>query len=129
MLSKLAGYAGWNTSSNALGTVMAHAVAYVCAQKSGRFDEKAKAKSEGFRLYRYLEDWGYMVEVRKTLTENLDEIGKGLSFLQLADKEPQVAEKAEEMLPAFTKQYFPQANVTLHVRMPWNRMFEIELTL
>lgn len=129
MLSKLAGYAGWNTSSNALGTVMAHAVAYVCAQKSGCFDEKAKAKSEEFRLYRYLEDWGYMVEVRKTLTENLDEIGKGLSFLQLADKEPQVAEKAEEMLLAFTKQYFPQANVTPHVRMPWNRMFEIELTL
>ncbi len=129
LLSALQGYSGWNTSSNALGTVMAHAIAYICAQKTGRLTQAVQKKSEEFRLYRYLEDWGYMVEVRKTLTENLSQIGENLSFLSLADCEPQVAEKATEMLCGFARKYFPGCGVSPVVRMPWNRMFEVELAL
>ncbi|NLS85964.1 MAG: DUF4127 family protein [Ruminococcaceae bacterium] len=128
MLDKIKGYSGWNTSSNALGTVMAHAVAYVCAQKSGHLDAKAIEISDRFRFYRYLEDWGYMTEVRKTLTENLPQIGSGLSFLKLCDKEPQVSAEAEKMMKQFARKYFPDSARTFTVHMPWNRMFEIELS-
>lgn len=129
LLCALQGYAGWNTSSNALGTVMAHAVAYACAKQTGRLAGAAQKSSEEFRLYRYLEDWGYMVEVRKTLTEMLPDIGPGLSFLSLGGCEPQVAERASEMLCAFARRYFPDCAATPSVCMPWNRMFEVALRL
>ncbi len=128
-LSKLTGYSGWNTSSNAMGTVMAHAIVYACARKCNLLKETQQQISDEFRLYRYLEDWGYMVEVRKTLTENLPQYGENLSFLCLQDKEPEIAEIATKMLQDFTLQTFKDCDFTPTVRMPWNRMFEVTLTL
>lgn len=129
LLDDFTGYSGWNTSSNAMGTVVALAIAYACAKSTGRLTPEALEACEEFKMYRYIEDWGYMVEVRKTLTEHLDEFGEGLGFLNLADKEPLVAQAATKMLAEFTRKYLKSCKYSPHVRMPWNRMFEVDLTL
>lgn len=129
LLEKISGYSGWNTSSNALGTVMAHAIVLACVRKAGTLTEAQQQASDKFRLYRYLEDWGYMVEVRKTLTERLPAFGEGLSFLSLGDQEPSVAQEATQMLRAFTARFFPHCGFVPCVRMPWSRMFEVSLQL
>lgn len=98
-LSDLSAYAAWNTSGNALGTVIAHAVIasgscrrtiYPSATGSieqqprqpmerdqqegsgqGR-QETAADHSRRFLLYRLLEDWGYQSNVRAAV--NLEEL-------------------------------------------------------
>lgn len=124
LLNQLQAYAGWNTSSNTLGTVIAHLS--VCCQGENIMSKKI---SEEFRFFRYLEDWGYMAIVRPKITEILKEIGSELNSLDLKEKEPEVREIVKKQLKEFQKKYFPEEMWDYTVRMPWNRMFEIEIML
>ncbi len=129
LLDEIEGYAGWNTSSNTMGTVVAHAIAYSCAKQSGSLTDHALQKSKEFRYFRYLEDWGYMSEVRRHITENLNQFGEGLNALDLKDSEPQVAQAVSEKLRQFQREFLPQYRYGFSACLPWNRMFEIELKI
>ena len=129
LLDEIEGYAGWNTSSNTMGTVVAHAIAYSCAKQSGSLTAHALQKSKEFRYFRYLEDWGYMSEVRRHITENLNQFGEGLNALDLKDSEPQVAQAVSEKLRQFQREFLPQYRYGFSACLPWNRMFEIELKI
>lgn len=124
LLNQLQAYAGWNTSSNTLGTVIAHLA--VCCQGDGTMNKKI---SEEFRFFRYLEDWGYMAIVRPKVTEELKNIDSGLNPLDLKEKEPEIREIVKTQLKEFQKKYFPQEMWDYKICMPWNRMFEIEISL
>ena len=124
LLDKVDAYAGWNTSSNTLGTVIAHLTA-CCSLKKG---EESLASRE-FLFFRYLEDWGYMGEVRRAVTERLKEIDPAIHSLNLGDKEPEVREIVKEKLKEFQRHYFPGEAWDFDLHMPWNRMFEIEIEI
>lgn len=124
LLNKIDAYAGWNTSSNTLGTVIAHLTACCCHPK-----ESETRISEEFRFLRYMEDWGYMAEVRRKVTENLPTIDSKIHSLDLGDKAPEVSRIIKLRLEQFQKRYFPENARKFDIHIPWNRMFEIEIEL
>ena len=83
LLDKLTAYAGWNTSSNTLGTVIAHLSACHAAEQAGIFTCEARAKADEFLFLRYLEDWGYMACVRRSVTAMLPTLRPDMDFLHL----------------------------------------------
>lgn len=127
VLKELTSYGGWNTSSNTFGTVLAHMTAVNAAKRRG-VEEEIQEVSKEFLFLRYLEDWGYMAEVRRPLTDRLGEIDPSLNRLDLKDKEPVVRERVKEELIRFQKKYFPDTEYRYDVTLPWNRMFEAEIT-
>lgn len=127
MLKELGAYAGWNTSSNTLGTAVAHMVSYYGAKKLGHLTKEGQAVSEEFRFCRYLEDWGYMAVVRRKVTEALKDMDPEIGFLDLKDKEPAVRERVFESLEQFRKKWLPEVDFSYEVSLPWNRMFEIRI--
>lgn len=129
MLGELTAYGGWNTSSNTLGTVLSHLCAWNAAGKRGLLTEEVRGISEEFLFFRYLEDWGYMAEVRRNVTDHLMDIDPALNRLDLKDKEPVVREIVKEWLTEFQKKYFPESEYQFELSMPWNRMFEVEIVI
>lgn len=129
LLYELVTYSGWNTSSNTLGTAIAHLVSHYTTKSCERLGERERTISSDFRYLRYMEDWGYMACIRREVTDSLKDIDPDIGFLYLKDKEPVVREIVKDKLYKFESMYFPEENRSIDVTMPWNRMFEIELTL
>lgn len=129
LLKDLTSYGGWNTSSNTLGTVVSHMAAWNAAKSLGRLTDEVKAVSEEFLFLRYLEDWGYMAEVRRPLTDRLKKIDPALNRLDLKDKEPEVRKLVKDRLLEFQKRYFPETHYEYKVSLPWNRMFEVKIDI
>ncbi len=121
MLFNLAGYAGWNTSSNTVGTAIAQGVQYLY---NGN-DERHK----NFLALRYIEDIGYCGCVRSDILVNhLEDLG--LENFDLKDKKDVVGELARIKLEQFVQEYLGSISDVVSidkVDMPWNRMFEANI--
>ncbi|MFB6550801.1 DUF4127 family protein [Streptomyces sp. NPDC056405] len=123
---ELVAYAAWNTAGNTLGTVAAHAVTYVAAERAGVLDIMAHRR---LLLHRYLEDAGYMTCARATARAELgsvpgrhDHVPDGHRVLALIEAE----------LTAFQTGLgiFPELRLEPgSVRLPWHRTFEIDFTV
>lgn len=127
LLGEITSYGGWNTSSNTLGTVVSHMASWYAARVQGRLTHTVQEVSDEFLFLRYLEDWGYMAEVRRGVTDGLSRIDEGLNRLDLKDKEPLVRDIVVEKLIEFQDKYFPEKTYRYTITMPWNRMFEVEI--
>lgn len=118
LLFKLAGYAGWNTSSNTIGTAVAQGVRYLY-----HGDDKGH---RDFLVQRYLEDVGYCSFVRKNITDNvLPEMG--MNYFDVKEQRGAVSELVKEELNQFAKEKLSSISehiVLKDVYMPWRRMFE-----
>lgn len=123
ILYRLAGYAGWNTSSNTLGTVIAQSMLYAQYGASRRHGH--------FLALRYVEDFGYDSVVRKALSNGpIQELG--LDKFQLDGPRGRVSEMVRTGLEQFIARYLTQEGHTIEIRdcyMPWNRMFEVGLSV
>lgn len=123
ILYRLAGYAGWNTSSNTLGTVIAQSMLYAQYGDSRRHDH--------FLALRYVEDFGYDSVVRKALSNGpVQELG--LDKFRLDGPRGLVSEMVRTGLEQFIARYLTQEGHTIEIRdcyMPWNRMFEVGLSV
>ncbi|GBF77478.1 hypothetical protein PA598K_06032 [Paenibacillus sp. 598K] len=127
LLSRLDGYAAWNTSGNAIGTVVSHAIITACNRARTTPDTQKERASRRYYYYRLLEDWAYQAVVRQRITEELLP-GAGASYFQLSHVQELVETWIEEQLQQFADEYLPadQGKLTLsEVTIPWNRMFEI----
>lgn len=120
-LLNLGGYAGWNTSSNTLGTVICQAIFF-------RF----YGNTEAHRLFtaeRVYEDISYCSYVRQYMSEH--ELKRlGCTYSDAKESHGIVAEKAEQLINEFTKREFPEIYNKYKISycyMPWIRMFEIGL--
>ena len=123
LLLKVDTYAGWNTSSNTMGTTLGSAILYFFGR-----DEVSKLK---FLMYRYYEDYGYMVYVRSDVTEN-SLPGLGLNYFDLKDKRDIVNEIVKDKVNNIMKRDLPSLTKyisSIRVNMPWNRMFETDITI
>ncbi len=121
LLFKIDAYAGWNTSSNTIGTVLTQAVIF--------YNGKDKRGNLDFLVHRYIEDIGYCAHVRSYICDHyLEELGFNYFYVQEADGE--VAKIVKRELLNYMEENYPEIFNkidNLVVRMPWRRMFEVEV--
>ena len=120
LLMKVAGYAGWNTNANTLGTAIAQAAALLYRGRTAQHDR--------FLLERYIEDAGYCARVR-TMAMELAEDGSGCAP-DLSGREAEFIAYIQSGLELFLEEELSSisAQSTLFpVSLPWHRLFEIDL--
>ncbi len=111
LLKKLWGYAGWNTTGNATGSALALATAHWYGRKNNTNGELALKRC---LFVRFADDWGYQTQVRPKLPGALP--GNELAAM-LAPFVLRIG-KCLDFTPG-----------SISVRQPWNRTFEIEVSL
>jgi len=120
-LLKLWGFAGWNTSSNTLGTVICQAVLrYFCG------DTPAHRR---FTAERVFEDVAYCASVRKHVWD-FEVEAMGYKYTDTKVMEGEVSERIHELINLYMSQNYPEITDRYEIKrcyMPWRRMFEIGL--
>lgn len=121
LLFRLGGYAGWNTSSNTLGTVIPHAMfVHLFGPSQAHLD---------FLGLRYVEDAGYCAVVRQdTVREDLPNLG--LHYFHADGQRGDVAAIVLRRLTEFQQTRLTDGQHVIHIQdcwMPWRRMFEVGL--
>lgn len=120
LLNRVAGYAGWNTSANTLGTAIAEGV--------DAYHNGCTPAHNDFLMERYVEDAGYCSLVRWQVNDMLEKYG--MNYFDVREQRGTVSNLVYDGLLFFIKDYMPSvaANIKLErVWMPWRRMFEIGL--
>lgn len=120
---RLDGYAGWNTSSNTLGTTIAEA----CVCRAGG----DIAAHKRFLALRYFEDAGYCSVTRKTVCER-DLPALGLNYFNAGEKRGKVAALVRDEIEKQMQAMMPQVASAYGIEqceMPWKRMFEVGLSV
>jgi hypothetical protein len=124
-------YAGWNTSGNTLGTVVAHAIIASYYEKAQHRLEHSDALSRRFMLLRLIEDWGYQTLVRFRVADELPALGG--TYFDVSRIHEQAAAMVTDQLRQFVREYLGSyggdAADTIQADLPWKRMFEVNLTL
>lgn len=121
LLFALAGYAGWNTSSNTLGTCIAQGMLHNIYGPS--------QTHTNFLALRYVEDAGYCSIVRKNITNNILP-ALGFDYFLVDGKKGKVSEIVQEQLTTFIKDNLNDDDNELLIKecyLPWSRMFEVGL--
>ncbi|CAG7626404.1 hypothetical protein PAESOLCIP111_02826 [Paenibacillus solanacearum] len=123
LLFRLAGYAGWNTSSNTMGTVLAQSMLCLIYGHTARHND--------FLALRYTEDAGYCAYVRSKVTEGaVKELG--LSYFGVDGTRGRVASIVAAELSHFVREHVDDGRHRVVIEdcwLPWNRMFEVGLTV
>lgn len=120
-LTDLAAYAGWNTSSNTMGTAVCQAVFAWLFGKNENLDL--------FTAQRLYEDVGYCGHVRREVTGMIEPMGFG--YFNAGERNGQVAQLVRQRLEAYMAEILPQVTEKYQIdrcQMPWKRMFEVDLT-
>ena len=148
---QLAAYAGWNTTSNSLGTAVSQASLQQARLRLAQSPDERLAiqtRNLAFTLERVLDDWAYQKNVQKELDANLlksnrnpyqlgSSRSEALAFIQR-----QLQKESRELLHKnigrhpFYRQLTDQGqqryyiqDLILDCRLPWDRTFEIDLTV
>lgn len=123
LLMKVASYAGWNTSSNTLGTAIPHGISFWL---NGQTNQHM-----AFLGKRYIEDFGYCTMVRREITNNyLEKLN--FNYFYVKEKRGVIAELTKTKLEQVIDTHLPSMKhsiVIQDVYMPWKRMFEIGLSV
>lgn len=122
-LLDLSAYAGWNTSSNTLGTVICQAVFVFLFG-----DNKDQRR---FLAERIFEDVGYCAYTRARVTNDLLP-PLGFGYFNAGEENGQVAAMVRDELGDFISRTFPELleKYVIDVcRLPWRRMFEVDISL
>ena len=106
---KFLGYSGYNTSANTIGSALCLGVISYLAKKENLLNENAFKKVLAIR---FLDDWGYQANERTKVQESKENFEK-LDFSYY-----------EQKINKFLK-----TNFKAEYSLPWNRSFEIEVTL
>ncbi|MDF2698681.1 MAG: hypothetical protein K0Q49_237 [Haloplasmataceae bacterium] len=120
---KVASYAGWNTSSNTLGTCIPQGIVYWMNGNT--------PSHKSFLAARYVEDAGYCSFVRKYVSDHyLDQFN--FNYFYVKDQRGVISNIVKEELFKFLETYIPSIakNVVINdIYMPWRRMFEVGLDI
>ena len=145
-LSKLIAYAGWNTTSNSIGTAVSQASIFTARKKHLPVSEHLQLYylNSNFTLSRIIEDWGYLKIILPQTNKNLKLFGidnyKLNSNKQYTESliQNKVQFLANNLLyQNFSRYPFYQLentcfffhSVKTTVNLPWDRTFEINLKL
>lgn len=120
MLDKVTGYAGWNTSSNSMGTAIAQGSLGILG-----------GKCLDFLMLRYVEDCGYCAVVRANVNENYLP-GLNMNYFDVHEKKGIVSKAIKRQLEVFIQDNLSSLKDHIFIEdvaMPWIRMFEVDLTV
>ncbi|MCL6458745.1 MAG: DUF4127 family protein [Gorillibacterium sp.] len=133
-LSALSAYAGWNTSGNTLGTVIAHAIiaSYYTRNRQANTAERNR-NSARFLLYRLLEDWGYQANVRAEVNREALLSSNTINAPSPAEQDSKLNELVSTKLTDFYNHYLIGAIAYSfaieNASLPWKRTFEVDFEL
>lgn len=119
----LAGYAGWNSSSNALGTVISQSVLHYFYGKTPAHDR--------FTVERLYEDIGYCAYVRKRVWD-YEVVPMGYCYEDTKVARGEVSARIRFLLDEYMKEHYPEITEKYEIAdcyMPWRRMFEVGLVV
>ena len=123
MLFDIHAYAGWNTSSNTIGTTLCQSSLYMAGH-----DEIGNRE---FLLHRYYEDIGYMAYARQYVTENY--LPKfGLDYRHADAESGTASELVKNVLSEYMLENYASISrfaEKIEVKLPWKRMFEADIKL
>lgn len=120
LLSRLSAYAGWNTASNALGTILGQ----LLADHAGA-GPAAEEHLTRFTRERLLDDWVYQAVVRPAWNEELR--GRGLDIWDLSGHPLLDAELQQRMEAAPETHQIWQG--PFRARLCWPRTFEAHIAI
>ncbi len=123
LLFKLAGYAGWNTSSNSLGTCIPQGLIYL--------QYGVRKEHYDFLGLRYTEDLGYCSYVRSLVTNKYLPT-MNLTYRQVDGARNKVAEIVKKELNNFIDENLQDDKYQIIIEdcyLPWIRMFEVGLSV
>ncbi|NOZ27099.1 MAG: DUF4127 family protein [Chloroflexi bacterium] len=137
---RLAGYAGWNTAGNTLGTVLAHAVAWAAHLRRGGDREGLRAHL-AYLFLRFLDDYLYQAIARtEVMLVDLPALGLEPMVSELPRDVEAVRERVSarllERARALTDLFrevstsetgWPEiSEISVHdIYLPWKRLFEM----
>lgn len=119
----LSGYAGWNSSSNALGTVISQSVLHHYYGKTRTHDR--------FTAERMYEDIGYCAYVRKRVWD-YEVVPMGYCYEDTKVARGDVSRRIEYLLEEYMNERYPEITRKYKIAdcyMPWRRMFEVGLVI
>jgi hypothetical protein len=133
-VTELAGYGGWNTAGNTLGTVLAQSVIRILALRHGRTREQEAAHLE-FLFLRFLDDDLYQGNERtRCMVEDLPALDieptqEKLPDYRVAEIERRVDARLRQAAGEL-RVLFLQSKAARDVRidkvhLPWRRLFEV----
>lgn len=115
-LLDLAGFSAWNTTANAAGFALAQSLSM---------------PSKDFLLLRLISDWGYQSVVRPQLNEYVEYTVNDDLWRISPERIPQVEAHLQHLFQIWAESYvqsLPGAQ-RFSSRLPWERTFEVEITL
>ncbi|AEM79916.1 DUF4127 family protein [Thermoanaerobacter wiegelii] len=134
-------YAGWNTPSNTIGTVISEMSLKMVLDKSilPSYKEEDAIKSFiAFSFIRYADDFAYQADVRNKMYKwaEANHMSKDNVDRKTADEELSI--KMKPFIDAIKEKYIGEIvkrensfvtikDIEVKVRYPWSRMFEIEV--
>ena len=122
-LLSLAGYAGWNTSSNTLGTVICQSIM--------RYFYGDTAAHRRFTALRVYEDVAYDSEVRRHIAEDVIP-PMGYDYTRLDGERGKINDIVRDEVQEYMQKHFPEITEKYEIAdcyMPWNRTFEVGLVI
>lgn len=123
LLLKIHAYAGWNTSSNTLGTVLSESCLYFLGK-----DERG---NRAFLLHRYYDDVGYCSHTRY-FVDTVPVPKYGCTVFVLDGERGKCVEEGKRELLRYMQETFPSLAryvEDVDLSSPWNRTFEMDLIL
>ncbi|MGH2331511.1 DUF4127 family protein [Thermoanaerobacter mathranii] len=134
-------YAGWNTPSNTIGTVISEMSLKMLLDKSilpPYAEEDAIKSFISFSFIRYADDFAYQADVRNKMYKwaEANHMSKDSIDKKTADEELTI--KMKPLINTIKKKYigeivktgkssFSIKDIEVKVKYPWSRMFEIEV--
>ena len=115
LLKSIIAYAGWNTASNSLGTVISWLV--------------LSAESPNFRFIRLMDDWGYQAICRQKVGENWGaNFGEEFTNFDKEESRKKAEKQIRSCLGDFMENWLEEKR-SFGVSLPWERLFEVEISM
>jgi hypothetical protein len=121
LLFEIAGFGGWNTAANSIGSSIAQGFNYL---KHGKTKEHLD-----FLMSRYIEDIGYCGYVRQIIMKDVLPNSK-YNYFNVEETDGEIARIVLSELGKFLKEEMKgifDASKINSLKMPWRRMYEIDL--
>ncbi|KYZ77350.1 hypothetical protein AXX12_04260 [Anaerosporomusa subterranea] len=142
-VDRLAAYAGWNTTSNSIGTAVTQAALYISNQTTDPANLlRLHYDNLTFLAARFLDDWHYLKEIQPQIDQRLRASGTDPYNLQIQREKTEILIRREMTertrsvlrqvfnkpmyLPGFT-QPFLITQIDNSIHLPWDRTFEIKI--
>ena len=154
-VNRLAAYAGWNTFSNSTGTALAQSIIFAGRLRQLKAQQRATNKpllipalyadNLNFTIERMLEDYYYQKRIHPQLRPYLESFGTTPTDLEPEEKQ-QTEYRIQERLSLYatwlywrslsrtpfyadTHKAYYLTDLTVGAKLPWNRIFEVDLNV